>query len=106
MASSSPYTRFRNNRMKLFQNFVIKNRFKDDTVNILDIGGNIRYWIPYIKYFNFPIKIDILNISFNAEDNPYPDIISTIIGDACNLEFLSNEQYDFVHSNSVIEHVG
>lgn len=106
MASSSPFSRFRKERMKLFQSMVNNYNTKGTLVHILDVGGSVSYWKNYTNDFSVPVKIDIMNISLENDCDIDYDLFSLIIGDACNMSMIEDNKYDFVHSNSVIEHVG
>ncbi|MEL6457650.1 MAG: class I SAM-dependent methyltransferase [Cyanobacteria bacterium J06636_27] len=76
------------------------------SLNILDIGGTLEFWIEsgfleellHLK----DIQITLLNIEYSYSNNPH---IKTIIGDATNLSQFKDREFDIVFSNSVIEHL-
>jgi hypothetical protein len=77
------------------------------TCSILDLGGTETYWRiggDFLRERAGRIKIRLLNL----EKVPVEDevVFSSEAGDACNLSRFLNNTFDYVHSNSVIEHVG
>ena len=70
---------------------------------ILDVGGTVNFWKQMDFLSNPGIKITILNNEDPAEVFPG---ITIIKGDARDLSMFSNNEFDTVFSNSVIEHVG
>lgn len=84
---------------KLFQNILYRNR----VAKILDIGGTELFWknMNIAEFEN--LHITLLNLS--------PERVSlknmrSISGDACNLKEFSDNEFDIVFSNSVLEHLG
>ena len=75
---------------------------------ILDLGGRPEYWTAIGVDFldEVDARIDCANL-YAGELDPRlgTDRVSLIVGNACAME-LGDNSYDFVHSNSVIEHVG
>jgi hypothetical protein len=72
---------------------------------VLDVGGRTDYWnnvgLGQIA------RIDVMNHDPNELARPVPStIFSHLIGDARDLSDYPDDSFDFVHSNSVIEHVG
>lgn len=86
--------RFRPNRMKFFQK--IMQPRPDD--RILDVGGYPAFWesAPALE------KITILNIHPISAPSSRFEIV---VGNGTAMDF-RNGEFDIVHSNSVIEHVG
>lgn len=74
----------------------------DSPVTILDVGGTENYWKMMGVDEEFNTHISIVNTISTSMVN---EKISHIIGNGCNL-CLSNNSFDIVFSNSVIEHVG
>ena len=71
---------------------------------VLDLGGTSNYWrgvgIDFLQKNGFEITI----LNFEASElgeGPF----KTLVGDACAVD-APDMAFDFVHSNSVIEHVG
>lgn len=89
----------RDKRMNLYVNLM----GIDEHMSILDLGGQPMIWD------SLPIRLNItiLNLPGNAVVNhPSKHTIHYVEGDACRVEDLTNESFDTVFSNSVIEHVG
>ena len=96
----SPASGFsRRKRGKLFTG-IIKPKEK---MKILDIGGQPQIW----DYIEVPLQITCLNLPGIAttEHQSHHEIIY-IEGDGCNMPEFYFGQFDFIFSNSVIEHVG
>lgn len=75
---------------------------------ILDLGGRPEYWTAIgIDFLDkVDARIDCANLYPEELDERIgTDRVRTIVGNACAME-LPDDSYDFVHSNSVIEHVG
>ncbi|MFC1701446.1 class I SAM-dependent methyltransferase, partial [Pseudomonadota bacterium] len=80
---------------------------KQDSVNIIDIGGTEEYWgiVPKDYLNNQKVRITIVNLP----GNPLPenhDSFTFVHSDGCNLVEFENNSFHIAHSNSVIEHVG
>ena len=71
---------------------------------VLDLGGQPDIW----RFVSSPLDITILNLPGIAASAPDDTVHSfTLVeGDACNVEAYGDKSFDFVFSNSVIEHVG
>ncbi|QXD14347.1 class I SAM-dependent methyltransferase [Rhodocaloribacter litoris] len=65
---------------------------------ILDIGGTLYNW----SLIDVPPQLTIVNLS--PPPAHLPDNVSWIVADACELPF-SDNSFDVVYSNSVIEHL-
>lgn len=104
---NSMVSRFRLKRMKILMSFVESVATKGKCFRILDIGGAYVYWqsVPSEFFERFNIQIVLLNLTAPPLPSGSTRFIS-LSGDACNLENFSDSQFDLVHSNSVIEHVG
>ena len=72
---------------------------------ILDVGGRPDYWDNVD-----PVGVDkiiLMNIeAFELSREARFARFETSVGDACDLSAFKDGSIDFVHSNSVIEHVG
>ncbi|MFN3129446.1 methyltransferase domain-containing protein [Roseibium sp.] len=71
---------------------------------VLDLGGVPEFW----ENCPIPLDITILNLpGYNPQTVPQSHHRITLVeGDACNVEFATDNSFDIVFSNSVIEHVG
>jgi len=88
---------FRRNRHQLFLNIIKNNGIK----TILDIGGTQSYWKQYSDLLDNQKSI-LFNLTRENCDLPNFD---SVVGDATNLEQFGDNQFEFVFSNSVIEHL-
>lgn len=71
---------------------------------IADVGGTAYYWSIFGDFVaRNPVEIHLYNLEQVPTDNPK---ILTFKGDATRLDQIADNAYDFVHANSVIEHVG
>ena len=76
------------------------------TVRILDLGGTRRYWeILGEPIEKFSHHVTILNRERVSTAGPADDRFTIVAGDACDVHF-SDNSFDLIHSNSLIEHVG
>jgi hypothetical protein len=79
-------------------------------VRILDLGGSVAYWkrfgLPYLRERR--VRVTVLNQTHDElrADGMGDALFTTAIGDACTLPQFGRLDFDIVHSNSVIEHVG
>ncbi len=77
---------------------------------IIDLGGHPVYWNIIGRDFLIEkrCQVTLYNASANElRQNPVADdaLVTGLIGDACAVHFADND-FDLVHSNSTIEHVG
>jgi hypothetical protein len=71
-------------------------------MSVIDLGGTAEAWLRSPVR---PASVHVVNLETPPED--VPDWIRTDQADACNLPaHISDNSYDLVFSNSVIEHVG
>lgn len=101
-ASSDPDSlgnRFRIKRFKFLQDKLDKFQ---KPVRIIDIGGTIRYWEGRGLQDNENYIITLVNLE--APESPYKNIKS-VVGNAVNLSEFTDNSFDLVFSNSVIEHL-
>lgn len=72
-------------------------------INVLDVGGEEKFW-RQVDAFDLPgISITLLNLEKTA--TTISSFIA-IVGDARDMSELATAEFDVVFSNSVIEHVG
>ena len=89
----------RKKRGKLFSKIITPR----ENMTILDIGGQPEIW----DFIKIPLRITCLNLPGIATiDHQTHHEIIYVEGDGCNMPEFHAGQFDFVFSNSVIEHVG
>lgn len=93
-------TRKRLERIALFKK-LISNIQKP--LKILDVGGTPLFWEKMGFADNEDYEIIVLNLSKGVSSHAN---IKTVAGDATDLNEYSDNEFDVVFSNSVIEHVG
>ncbi len=101
--------RFRKQRFEVFNALLREILKTQPEVTVLDTGGRPEYW--QILPPNLRGKVRITCLNFQSELDAYAEmsddlLITSVVGDACNMPEFPNESFDIVHSNSVIEHVG
>jgi hypothetical protein len=102
-------TRFRSRRFLHLLEIINESLKLQARVVILDVGGRPQYWSNLPSELRS--KVHVICLNFASELALYkstdPDIsIEMAAGDACNMPQYVAGQFDIVHSNSVIEHVG
>lgn len=102
--------RFRGARDVDLRNFILAERSRiQGTFRILDVGGRADYWARVGFDFLDHHDIDILCINYTETElyasNDKHARLTARVGDARALDFPDNN-FHFVHSNSVVEHVG
>jgi len=100
-------SRIRLKRIKTLMTLVEDLAIKRQSFRILDVGGTHLYWKQVSSDFLEKFNIEIVLLNLTAQ--PVPSGNSRFVsrsGDACNLVDFSDNEFDLVHSNSVIEHVG
>jgi len=76
-----------------------------NTCRILDVGGTAKYWETFGQELDWK-RIHVSVVNLDLPNTPLNERIDSLVGDARNLKEFSDLSFDFVHSNSVIEHVG
>lgn len=96
--------RFRQRRFGLVRAMIDDIVARKGSCRIADIGGTDYYWrVAGNLLETAPVEIDL----YNLEAKPVSgDKVRSLVGDATRLEHITDDAYDLVHSNSVIEHVG
>ncbi|MFI5130300.1 MAG: methyltransferase domain-containing protein [Chitinophagales bacterium] len=96
--------KFREKRFKFFISLLDKVKAENPgrTIRILDIGGLEIYWERMNYLDTNDIHITLLNLE--KHETRSNNVVS-VKGDATNLAEYKDEQFDIVHSNSVIEHL-
>jgi Methyltransferase domain len=106
----SPINRFRSNRGRhLRKQIRAMARHLGRDLVVLDVGGRPDYWANV--GLDHIARVEVLNYSSEELERGFPgdvpaEIFQCRIGDARNLSDYADKSVDFVHSNSVIEHVG
>lgn len=75
---------------------------------ILDLGGTYYYWkiFPEDWLEKYNVTITLLNLDVIPLPPEAGKRFESVVGDACKLSRYKENEFDLVHSNSVIEHVG
>ena len=77
---------------------------KKGTCRIADIGGTEYYWEICKDFIDeAPVEIHLMNLEPKPAQNSK---FKSHKANACDLNAFADNEFDFVHSNSVIEHVG
>ena len=90
-------------RRKRFEFFMDQISILSLPVKILDVGGEQVFWERMGLAGLVDHQITILNIISPAITFPN---FRGVVGDATNLAGFSDQEFDLVFSNSVIEHLG
>ena len=95
-------TYFRTKRFAFIKSLLDKLTKGGKKIKILDIGGTEDYWNSMGLNLENNIEIVLLNLyKIEVKGSGF----SSIKGDACHLEGMADKSFDFVFSNSVIEHL-
>ena len=102
--------RFRQARFAFFNKLYkeLRAEHPEKTLRILDLGGTTSFW-KQMGFEDPNVEILVLNSSYGEALRGYDEVDSRfrlIEGDACSLEEFTDDEFDIVFSNSVIEHVG
>ncbi len=102
---------FRKSRNQHLKKLLLDARsHKSGRFRIVDLGGSFAYWQAIGIDFLQESDMEVTCINYIESELKYyqfnNDIIKAEVGDACNMVSYGNNSFDFVHSNSVIEHVG
>lgn len=75
---------------------------------ILDLGGTYYYWtiFPADWLERYNVTITLLNLDEISLPPEAGERFESVVGNACKLGSYKDGEFDLVHSNSVIEHVG
>ncbi|MFO1014482.1 MAG: class I SAM-dependent methyltransferase [Caulobacteraceae bacterium] len=97
--------RFRRARARRIVDLISLTFAEKGECRILDLGGEPAYWSLFDRAFleASKVKITLVNPQAFSVDDPMFD---AQVGDACAMPHYADNAYDFVHSNSVVEHVG
>ena len=98
---------FRAKRFAVIQSIIQQVLDEKGHCQVLDLGGSEKYWLigeDFIRANRHRLHFTIINPELQASRDP--SLFSFSIGDATDPDLFKNRSFDFVHSNSVIEHVG
>lgn len=75
---------------------------------VLDLGGTRLYWALFDSDWlrTMRVTVTLLNVTASPPENDPHSMFDAVAGDACDLGRFEKGEFDLVHSNSVIEHVG
>ena len=98
-------SRMRARRIAPFLEMLRAASQRDREVKILDVGGTRQYWriVPETLFEELNLHVTLVNIQ---QEESQSGRFTFTEGDACDLSRYSDNAFDIVHSNSVIEHVG
>ncbi|MGU3539288.1 class I SAM-dependent methyltransferase [Methylobacterium sp. A54F] len=99
-------SRYRKKRFSSFVKLAQACIAEKGSCRIIDVGGEYGYWRPFrTELQGLPLQITITNLSDRTEAFE-DERFSFRTGNATDLDFVEDNEFDLVHSNSVIEHVG
>jgi predicted SAM-dependent methyltransferase len=94
--------KFRNQRFRNFEKFVLVNFPEEKQISVLDIGGASYFWAEKELVTQKRVKVTLLNLE---KEDSLPEGLSSMVGDATDLSVFEDKSFDIVFSNSVIEHL-
>lgn len=98
---------FRARRFKEIRRIIQNILDEKGHARILDLGGSEKYWLigaDFIRANRSRLKFTIINPEI--QESADRSLFTFMVGDACDPNLFKGQRFDFVHSNSVIEHVG
>lgn len=98
---------FRAKRFEHIRKLIEAALAEKEKVEILDLGGSEKYWLigeDFINQYRDRLHFTLINPEKQEEKNT--DLFTFMIGDATAPDLFAGQNFDIVHSNSVIEHVG
>lgn len=97
-------TRYRAKRLARFVTVVDEILKTKPSCRVLDLGGNRDYWLDLEPVWaGRPLAFTLVNLVPERLQDPRFEALQ---GDCCDMAGFTDNAYDIVHSNSVIEHVG
>lgn len=104
---NSRESRFRANRFKLVQEIMQSILAEKGSCTVLDLGGTEQYWDIGSDFLQDNAdRIHVTLVNTDPIDVKKPRLFTALQGSATDEALLQGQSFDFVHSNSVIEHVG
>ena len=95
-------SKFRAKRLEKFEELFFGQFTNESKVRILDVGGTDYFWKDS-KILDLP-QVEIYLLNLHQEHTTHPRI-TAIVGNATDMREFSNQSFDLVFSNSVIEHL-
>jgi hypothetical protein len=108
ISPDSTKNKFRRARILMLTSLVEQVLAEKGTCKIIDIGGTQGFWETWKEFFDFS-RTSVLCVNMDPEHANYGETNPAVkmrAGDARDLSFCSDNEYDIAFSNSVIEHVG
>lgn len=101
-------SRFRARRAELVRARILRIAREKSACRVIDLGGELRYWervgIDFLREHR--ATVHLVNVRKIDVAPAAAEIVTSEVGDACDLPDLADNSFDLCHSNSVIEHVG
>jgi hypothetical protein len=82
------------------------SRANGGRISILDVGGRVGYWNRVGLDFLASVQADVTVLNRWSELARGNARVRCVAGNGCDLRYYQDGEFDLVHSNSVIEHVG
>jgi len=101
-------SRMRARRSQAFVTLIEASFQRRGECRILDVGGTVNYWniLPRDFLLSRNVRIVLQNLTATPLAPQAAQIFESVAGNACSMPEFTDAQFDLVHSNSVIEHVG
>lgn len=116
MALSNPYhdlkslpSKFRRRRFASFEKMIERSVHETGRCHILDLGGTDYYWDLHediLARYGDKVHVYLINLEGAADGEGNTSRYTTIYGDITQIKTYHLVDFDLIHSNSVIEHVG
>lgn len=104
---NSRESRFRANRFKLIQEIIQSILRAKGSCSVLDLGGTEKYWDIGSEFIEGNAdRLHFTLVNTDPIDVKKTHLFTAIEGSATDTTLLQGQHFDFVHSNSVVEHVG
>jgi hypothetical protein len=94
--------KFRRKRLAVFEKLFLENFNPQLPLKILDVGGTSYFWKDSTLTQLPQVEFTLLNLHQETSDHPR---IKGVTGDATSMREYTDQSFDLVFSNSVIEHV-
>jgi hypothetical protein len=114
MSNDDPYDnprslrfKMRRRRFRKIARLIDEILARQQRCRIIDLGGSEQYWRiaeSFLREREGRIEISLVNLLPVQISNT--NVFRGVIGNACDMSGVTDNAFDLVHSNSVIEHVG